>query len=195
MTRGNILRLVKTEDCIPILDIYTPFIKNTPVTFEYEVPSVSDFSERISNIAGKYPWLVCETDGSIAGYAYASMFSERAAYQWSVNLSVYIKEEYQGKGIGRTLYRTLFELLQAMGCYNAYACIAHPNVQSERFHETLGFKPVGVFHNAGYKLGKWHDVIWYERAIKDLSTTPSKPLLIKDLDISEINRILEKNCT
>ncbi|MFZ5645119.1 MAG: GNAT family N-acetyltransferase [Bacillota bacterium] len=193
MTHGNNLRLVKIEDCIAILGIYAPFIKNTSVTFECEVPTASDFSNRIRNIAAIYPWLIYETEGGIVGYAYASKYSERAAYRWSVNLSVYIKDDYQGKGIGQALYRALFELLQATGYCNAYACITLPNVRSERFHESLGFKSAGVFHNAGYKLGKWHDVIWYEQAIGELSNPPTEPLKITDVATSEINNILEKH--
>lgn len=193
ITGKKTIRLATMEDSCWLLGIYAPYIYNTAVTFECDVPTVEEFSERIKKISGVYPWLVCEINDCIAGYAYASQHSERSAYQWSVNLSVYIKNEYQKKGLANALYITLFELLKLLGYFNAYAGITLPNIKSERFHESLRFKPVGVYHHVGYKLGEWHDVIWYQRDLKDLSEAPFKPMPIKDVDSTIINAILKRN--
>lgn len=190
---NKIIRLTTLEDSSSILDIYAPFINHTPVTFECGVPSVHEFCKRIDIISGTYPWIVCEFNDSIAGYAYASQYNDRVAYQWSVNLSVYIKDEYRRKGVASALYTTLFELLRLLGYFSAYAAITLPNIKSEKFHRSFEFKPVGIYHNVGYKLGKWHDVIWYELPLQDFSEAPMKPLSIKDVDDKIINKILQRN--
>ena len=166
---AKIIRLATPADSAAILSIYAPFITNTVITFEYDVPSVMDFRQRISSILQKYPWLVCEIDGAIAGYAYASAFHQRAAYNWSVDLSIYIHPLYHGKKIAQALYSALLEMLRLQGYCNAYAGITLPNLKSERLHRSFGFTPVGVYRNVGYKMGQWHDVQWLELKIQDLS--------------------------
>jgi len=187
------IRLATEADSTSILEIYTPFIKDTVITFEYEVPTASEFSKRMANIQKKYPWLVCEVNDSMVGYAYASQFSERAAYDWSVDFSIYIKPEYHKKKIGKALYTALFQLLRLQGYCNAYAGIALPNTKSVSLHESFGFKPVGVYHNVGYKFGNWHDVKWFELKIQEHPKIPLAPKTINEINNTPgFNTILQK---
>lgn len=186
------IRLVKAEDSEALLEIYAPYIMHTPVTFECEVPPAREFGRRIEKVSESYPWLVCQIDDITAGYAYASQHNGRSAYQWSVNLSVYVKEGYRRKGLAGALYESLFDLLELLGYFSGFACITHPNAESEGFHQSAGFQKAGLFHNAGYKLGKWHDVIWYERSLKKPAANPPGPIPIKEADPSAIKEVLKK---
>lgn len=165
-----LIRPVTTEDAKDILAIYSPYIENTVITFETEVPTIEEFTARIENIKSKYPYLVCETHGKVIGYAYASKHRERAAYKYSVDLSIYIDPDYQHKGIGKALYVRLFDALKPYDFYTAYAGITLPNEKSIGLHKALGFHEVGIFHNVGYKFGKWLDVIWLEKQLKEYDT-------------------------
>lgn len=178
------IRLVAQSDSAALLDIYAPFIKNTVITFEYEVPTVSQFTTRMANIQKKYPWLVCEINGKIVGYAYASPFIERTAYDWSVDASVYIHPDYHRKKIATALYGCLFELLKLQGFYNVYAGITTSNKRSIAFHESFGFKPVGIYHNVGYKFNQWHDVEWLALTITEHTGLPQKPRSIDDIKVT-----------
>lgn len=193
MNKTAVIRLVSEDDCASMLDIYAPYITGTFITFECQVPTVQEFAKRVRSISEIYPWIVCQIDGCLAGYAYASRHHERVAYQWSVNLSVYIKNEYQRKGLARALYTTLFDLLRHLGYFRGLACITHPNSKSEGFHRDFGFKQVGLYHNVGYKLGRWHDVAWFEMAIKEPSQDPPDPLPVKSAGKAAVNAILQKN--
>lgn len=193
MIKTKSIRLVSDVDSASILDIYAPYISDTSITFECEVPTVQEFAKRVRSISEIYPWIVCRIDDCLAGYAYASQHHERVAYQWSVNLSVYIKDEYQRKGLARVLYTTLFELLGHLGYFRGLAGITYPNPKSERFHSNFGFRQVGVYHNVGYKLGQWHDVVWYEMAIKEPAQDPPDPLPIKSAENGVVSAILQKN--
>ena len=193
METNKKIRLATEADSGSILEIYAPFITDTVITFEYEVPTVTEFGKRITNIQKKYPWLICEVNGSVVGYAYASKFSERAAYDWSVDFSIYIKHLYHGKKIGKALYFALFELLKLQGYYNAYAGVTLPNIKSESIHQSFGFKPVGVYQNVGYKFGNWHDVKWFELKIQDYSKSPITPKIIDEINNTpEFNTIVQK---
>lgn len=193
MSINKIIRLANEADSASILEVYAPFITDTIITFEYDVPTVMEFGKRITNITRKYPWLVCEVNGNIIGYAYASKFNERAAYDWSVDFSVYIKPEYHRKNIGKALYFALFELLKMQGYYNAYAGVTLPNIKSEGHHQAFGFKPVGIYRNVGYKFGSWHDVKWFELKIQEYSQTPVTPKSINEINnTSEFNTIIQK---
>lgn len=193
MSMNKKIRLAVENDSASILEIYAPFITGTVITFECDVPIVTEFGKRITNIEKKYPWLICEINGNAAGYAYASQFNERAAYDWSVDFSVYIKPEYHRKKIGKALYFALFELLKVQGYYNAYAGITLPNIKSEGFHQSFGFRSVGVYKNAGYKFGSWHDVKWFELKIQDYSQTPATPKSINEINNTpEFNTIIQK---
>jgi phosphinothricin acetyltransferase len=186
------IRLATELDSAALLKIYAPFIKSTTISFEYEVPTVMDFAQRISATLNKYPWLVCEIDGCIIGYAYASQFNKRAAYDWSVDFSVYIDPEYQRRNIARALYYGIAQVLKLQGYHNAYAIVTLPNPKSESFHQSFGFKPVGIYHNAGYKFDQWHSVKWYEYTIMD-HLTPTMPKSISEIsELIEYDLILRK---
>lgn len=161
------IRPATPADAEELLKIYSPFITDTAVSFETEIPSVEDFSERIKNIAKKYPYLVCEAGDKIVGYAYASPHRPRAAYRYSVDISVYIEPSYHRRGIGKALYTKLFELLRNQNIYTVYAGIALPNDASIGLHKSMGFAEIGIYHKVGYKNKKWHDVIWLEKALRE----------------------------
>lgn len=165
----DIIRQATVNDSNDILDIYSYYIENTSVSFETETPTVIDFSSRIYLIINTYPYLVYLRNDKIVGYAYASRHRERAAYQYDVDVSVYIKNSLHSQGIGTALYNNLFEILKFKKYYNAYAGITLPNEKSIALHYKFGFKEIGVHHNTGYKFNKWHDVIWFEKQLKDYS--------------------------
>lgn len=164
-----IIRPVRKTDAVDILEIYTPYITDTVITFETAIPSLEEFINRIENIKKQYPYLVCEIDGKVVGYAYASKHRERAAYKYSVDVSVYVAPKYHRQGIGKALYTQLFKVLKAYNYYTAYASITLPNEKSIGLHKAFGFTEIGVFHNAGYKKGRWLDVIWLEKPLKEYS--------------------------
>lgn len=169
------IRTATPTDVPGILDIYAPFITGTIVSFEYEVPTVADFAKRVQTIQQRLPYLVAESDGRVLGYAYASPHRDRAAYQWSVDTSVYVQPDSHRRGIARQLYTTLLDLLRQQGFYNAYAGITLPNPASEAFHRSMGFEPVGVYQNVGYKFGAWHSVQWLQLALQPYKTDPVPP--------------------
>lgn len=164
------IRFASIEDAPQILDIYSPIVQSTPISFETEQPSLVEIQHRIET---KKPWLVCDIDGIVAGYVYSTKYRERAAYQWSVEVSAYVHPDYRKCHIGKALYTSLFMLLKHHGYLNAYAGVALPNPASVGLHEAMGFKPIGVYTNVGYKLGQWHDVGWWHLA---LSEPPQKPV-------------------
>lgn len=159
------IRVVRIEDASRIQEIYAPYVKNTNITFEYIEPSVEEMASRIEKTLKNYPYLVVEDEGKVVGYAYASRYQERKAYDWDCDLSIYLEPFYQGKGIAKVLYMSLMMILKKMNYQNVYACITHPNEKSERFHRQLGFDLVGCFHHSGYKFKKWHDMVWMEKHI------------------------------
>lgn len=175
------IRFVKKEDISEILRIYKPFIKNTAITFDYDAPSLNEFTEKVLNTSEKYAYLVCEVQGNIAGYAYASTFNERAAYDWSVDLSIYVDDKYQGSGIGKALYGALIKILKAQGYCNMYALVTSSNTRSKGFHKYFGFDLIGTYHKSGYKFGKWHDVDVFEKIIEENSKNPHEILDIRDI--------------
>ena len=167
---GMRIRSAALADTADILQIYSPYITNTVITFETEVPSVEEFRARIEAIKSKYPYFVCEVDGKIRGYAYASRHGERSAYRYSVDVSIYVDLNYQHRGIGKALYLQLFETLKSYDFYTAYASITLPNEKSICLHKAFGFHEVGICHNVGYKSGRWLDVIWLEKPLKQYDT-------------------------
>ena len=161
------IRLASPEDAKGILDIYAPYILDSNVTFEYDVPGVREFEERIVGITKDMPYIVCMIDEEIAGYAYASHYRSRAAYQWDCELSIYVREDSQRGGIGRRLYEMLFAILKEMHYEHAYACISTPNPQSVKFHEAMGFTICALFERCGYKDGRWYDVTWMDHRLQE----------------------------
>ncbi|MDZ8187035.1 MAG: arsinothricin resistance N-acetyltransferase ArsN1 [Nostoc sp. ChiSLP02] len=160
------IRLAKKQDALQMLAIYAPIVCETTISFELEPPSEIEFQQRIESYQQRMPWLVCEIDGEVVGYAYASPYRTRAAYQWSVESSVYVIENHRRQGIAKALYTVLFKLLQLQGFYNVVAAIALPNQPSVAAHEAVGFAPVGVFQRVGFKFGKWHDVGYWQLSLQ-----------------------------
>jgi phosphinothricin acetyltransferase len=170
------IRLARVGDAADISAIYRPFVEATIVSFETVAPEPSQMADRIAATLLRYPWLVCEWDGRLAGYAYATRHRDRKAYQWSVDMSAYVHPDFQRLGVGGGLYRSLIGILSAQGFVNAYAGIALPNRASIGLHESVGFRPVGIYRSVGYKLGAWHDVGWWELRLRHLETRPSDPI-------------------
>lgn len=173
-----IIRLAAAMDAEQVLSIYAPFVTETAITFEIDVPTVEDIERRIIDALEERPWLVFEKDGEILGYAYAAKHRSRAAYQWSVESSVYIHPQCRRRGIGRALYVSLFRILELQKFCNVYGGITLPNPASVRLHETCGFKKVGVYSSVGFKLKAWHDVGWWHLCLRDIPISPRPPLHI-----------------
>ncbi|WP_125115275.1 GNAT family N-acetyltransferase [Agathobaculum sp. Marseille-P7918] len=165
MEQQFVIRQAAAQDAAALLEIYRPFITDTVVTFEYEVPAAAEFAARITDTLAFFPYLVCERDGKPVGYAYAHHIRERAAYDWAVELSIYLAPEAQGQGVGTVLYQCLIDLLGQQNIRILYGCVTLPNEGSRRLHEKLGFALTGVWHGSGWKFGQWHDVGWFEKRL------------------------------
>jgi phosphinothricin acetyltransferase len=170
------IRVANVADAEALLAIYQPHVLDSAVSFEIVPPDARQFAQRITRTLERYPWLVCQADGEVLGYAYGSTHRERPAYQWSVEVSAYVKSGNSRSGIGRRLYNALFEILVRQGFFSAFAGVTLPNEASVRFHEALGFQPLGVFHNIGFKHGRWHDVAWFERPLQPRHTPDGPPV-------------------
>ena len=179
------IRFATVDDAPELLAIYAPYVETTAITFETTVPTVEDFARRIERTLEHYPYLVAERDGQIVGYAYVGPFKPRAAYDWSVETSIYVRCDVRRTGAGRKLYETLERVLRAQGIVNMNACIAYADREDEylqrdsvAFHERLGYRLVGEFHNTAHKFGRWYSVIWMEKAIAEHlpDQPPVKPL-------------------
>ncbi|SNU06957.1 phosphinothricin acetyltransferase [Lachnospiraceae bacterium] len=167
-----VIRKATKKDANSLLSIYSYYVENTAISFEYTTPSLSEFEERISNTLEKYPYIVLEDDGLIRGYAYAGVFKGRAAYDHCCEVTIYLNRDSKGNGYGRALYEELESALKEMGIINLYACIGDPEVEdeyltknSESFHQHMGYTKVGEFHKCGYKFGRWYNMIWMEKMI------------------------------
>jgi L-amino acid N-acyltransferase YncA len=160
------------RDAAACLEIYAPYVSETPVSFEEEVPSLAEFAERMRAMQATHPWLVFEDEGRVAGYAYGTVHRARAAYRWTAEVTVYVAPSRQRGGIGRHLYGELFARLRAQGFQLAVAGITLPNEASVGFHEALGFEPVGIYRGIGWKLGSWHDVGWWQLQLRDPHDEP-----------------------
>lgn len=159
------IRNVTLNDVQELLDIYSYYVLNTTITFEYETPSMNEFTQRIQKITQKYPYLVATLDDEIIGYAYATSYKERAAYDWSVETTVYVKNDKHGLGIGKELYLHLEQALKEKNIVNMLACITYPNPKSIDFHTKFGFEKVGHFPKVGYKFNEWRDIVWMQKVI------------------------------
>lgn len=167
-----VIRAATREDAGSLLKIYSYYVENTAISFEYVAPSLDEFSKRISSTLEKYPYIVLEDDGLIRGYAYAGAFHSRAAYAHCCEVTIYLDHDSKDNGYGKALYEALEKALKKMGIINLYACIADPEVEdeyltknSECFHQHMGYTKVGEFHKCGYKFGRWYNMIWMEKII------------------------------
>ncbi len=176
------IRIAKIKDAPAMLEIYAPYIRDTAITFEYEVPAAEEFASRIENVTRRFPWLICEIDGQTAGYAYASLFRPRAAFQWDAEMSVYLSPEFHRMGIASALYHCLENMLREQGYLNLYALITHPNPVSEGFHANHGYRPLGIYQRTGFKFGKWHDLIIMEKQLADLPSEPQPCRTFREVD-------------
>lgn len=184
-------RFATKNDSKQLLDIYGQYIE-TSITFEYVLPTKEEFRNRIIDISKYYPYLVCEEKGRIVGYAYAHRNMSRAAYQWNVELSIYIDKFYRSKGIGKKMYSILIDILKLQGIKTVYGCVTVPNEKSENLHKSIGFKSIGIYHNSGYKCGKWHDVQWFEKAIGTYDFQPKPIIPITEISKEKIEFIIKK---
>ena len=191
------IRVATTDDTKELLDIYAPYVTKTAISFEYDVPSLEEFESRITNILKKYPYLVAESDDGILGYAYTHAFVGRAAYDWSAETTIYLKEGKTKMGIGRMLYEALERISRAQNILNLNACIGYPETPDEhltmnsvQFHEHMGYRMVGTFHNCGYKFGTWYHMVWMEKMIDEHIPTPLPIIPFSNLNTEEIAHLL-----
>lgn len=169
------IRTATPNDGAAVAAIYAPVVQHTAISFETELPDEAEMSARIERTLTSLPWLVAvDSDGAVCGYAYASKHRERAAYQWSVDTTVYVREDMRGQGVGRALYGRLLPLLAELGYCQAFAGVALPNAGSVALHEAMGFEAIGVYRNVGYKHGAWRDVGWWQRGLRPLDA-PTAP--------------------
>ncbi|WP_226004971.1 GNAT family N-acetyltransferase [Natrinema salinisoli] len=171
------IRVATADDAVTIRDIYAPFCESTAVTFEETPPTESEMADRIASTLETHPWLVCELAGDVVGYAYAGPLRKRRAYEWVVELSVYVADSARGMGVGRALYESLFAVLERQGIRDGYAVTTVPNPETERFHERMGFDRLVDFPGIGYTQGEWQDVAWWRRSLAEKSETetPDRP--------------------
>ena len=177
MKEDQLIRPAEAKDAEAIAAIYAPHVTSGVASFEAIAPDAAEMRVRIADTTRTHPWLVCEKAGEIIGYAYASNHSARAAYIWSVNVTVYISQAHHRGGVGRTLYTALFELLRRQGFYNAYAGITVPNAGSVGLHEAMGFRLIGMYPEVGFKFGAWRDVGWWHLLLQPKPAgEPAPPL-------------------
>ncbi len=173
----GLVRPATAADAAACAEIYAPYVRDTAITFETEPPGPAEMAARIADYSASHAWLVLERAGELQGYAYGHRFSQRAAYDWSCETSIYVAAGARGNGTGRALYQALLPVLAGRGLRRAYAGIALPNPASLAIHQSFGFRQVGVFSGVGWKLGRWHDVAWLQRdLLDDDSGQPPAPL-------------------
>lgn len=184
------VRQAVPEDAGALLEIYSHYVLETTITFEYEAPSEAEFADRIRTIAAEYPYLVCEVDGRTAAYAYGHRHMERAAYQWNAELSVYVDKEMTHMGMGRALYQAILEILALQNVQTVFGIVTSPNPGSQRLHEAMGFTRPVTFEKMGYKFGQWLDVAWYEKSLGNHPADMKLFLPVHQVDGRKIEDIL-----
>lgn len=183
------IRFAALSDAAALLEIYKPYAEETAITFEYEAPSLEEFSSRINNILPKYPYLVAESDGQLLGFAYAGAFRSRPAYAWAVETTIYIRRDQKRCGLGRKLYDALEKVLSEQNILNLNACIAWPGEEpdlylthdSVEFHSKMGYRPVGEFVQCGYKFGRWYSMVWMEKHIGPHLPCPAPVIPVREV--------------
>ena len=177
------------RDARAILDVYAPYIEKTAITFETEVPSLESFTQRVKDIAAHFPYLLLEADGELVGYAYAHRQAERAAFAWNAELSIYLKEGFAGRGMGRELYSLLEKLLAMQGYVNFYGVITGSNAVSIALHEKMGYRIIGRHVHTGFKFGQWHDTVWLHKRVSE--GVPGEILSVHGLDRTAVAERIE----
>ena len=180
------LRFATAQDYAAMLEIYRPYVEQTTISFEYEIPSPEEFAARFEKLEGRFPAVVCTEGEEVIGYAYASPAFERKAYCWCADLSVYVRQDKRGRGAGRVLSQAVLDILRTLGYRKAYSLITGENENSRAFHEKLGFCEVAEFREQGYKMGRWLSVFWYEKELNGADCAESFPeeFSEKDFDLS-----------
>ncbi len=185
------VRLATPDDAAALVAIYAPYVLNTAITFEYDVPSVDEFAGRIAATLRRFPYLVLTDANSPEplGYAYIGYFNVRAAYDWCAETSIYLRRDQRKRGLGRYLYESLEDASAAMGVLSLKACVGVPSVDDEHlthnsltFHEHLGFRQVGTFRQCGYKFGTWYDMVWLEKSLREIPAVPDPVVPFPELD-------------
>ncbi len=180
---GVRIRAARTSDAAAVAAIYAPYVRETPITFETEPPSGAEFGERMRGVLAHHPWLVCDEDGALLGYAYGRRYHERAAYRWTVEVAVYVARSAHRRGVGRALYTALLTALRRQGFRLAFAGITIPNPASVALHEGFGFRPVGLARTMGNKFAAWHDVGWWSLDLQPLPDAPPEPRGFADIAV------------
>lgn len=177
------IRFAVAADAAAVAEIYAHYVRQTAITFAAETPLAEDYAARMAD--ARYPFLVAEEAGGVAGFIYAAAFRQKAAYRWDVELTIYLAPGQEGRGIGSWLMAACLRLLTAQGYLNAYSCITLPNPASVGLHRRFGFEELGVFPRTGYKLGQWHDVVWMARRLGEFADSPAEPVRIAELEAPE----------
>lgn len=182
------IRAASENDAKDILEIYAPYVKETAITFEYDVPDPAEFAGRIRTTLQKYPYIVAEKDGKLLGYAYAGSFVGRAAYDWAAEVTIYLKRDMRKMGLGKKLYQALEKICRAQNITNLYVCIGCPETEDEyltknsmQFHAHMGYALIGEFHKCGYKFGRWYNMVWMEKIIGTHDPVPGNLISFPEL--------------
>ena len=189
------VRAAAPQDAERLLEIYIPFVISedsslSNVSFELEAPSLEEFRQRIVDISAKFPYLVAQVGDELWGYVYCHPYRERLAYQWSVEVTIYLAPVGQGKGLGRVLYEAMEEILRLQGITMAYSCITLGNEHSIKMHEALGYRLIGTFSKSGYKNGQWLDTVWLEKELQPCPAQPENMRSWRELEAAKVDQIL-----
>jgi L-amino acid N-acyltransferase YncA len=185
------IRFYTPADAAAMLEIYRPYVTQSAVSFEYEPPTLDQFTARLAGFAAVYPVLVCQLDGQIAGYAYAHRLQERKAYDWNAETTIYVDKRFARRGVARALYQALFALLRLQHVHTLYAIITQPNRPSMEFHRAMGFETVYIQQNAGYKMGLWRDVAWMRHVLTPCQGAPEALMPVSALLPGQIAACLQ----
>ncbi len=187
---GYSIRQATVKDAQALLDVYAPFVTDTCISFEYVIPTLADFAKRITDISAEYPYLVLELDGEIVGYAYAHRYLARAAYDWDAEMTTYLAPVAQGQGMGVIIEEAVEELLRLQNIKNLYGCITGANKRSVEMHMAMGYVMAGTFFNAGYKHGKWLDVVWLQKSLAACEQAPQNFIKFPDVEKEAVAKVL-----
>lgn len=189
------IRPATAADAARISEIYAYYVANSAATFDDAAPTAADFARTIAAVEQTYPFLVATIDGTTEGYAFARSLSSKAAYRWSVELTVYVSPDHRGMGLGTRLYEVLTSLLERQNVQTAYACITHPNAESETMHERLGFESLGLWRQTGCKFGQWRDVVWMQKRLGTLPEPAPELIPLPEIGMEEIMSVCRQHTT